>query len=74
MLSPQAQDDGSKYGYGVWLYEKENGSYRYSLMGDDPGIRFNSFVDLEKNLKVVIMSNAYNNVWKYNKAILEMFD
>ncbi len=74
MLSPQAQDDNSKYGYGVWLYEKENGSYRYSLMGDDPGIRFNSFVDLEKNLKVAIMSNAYNNVWKYNKAILEMFD
>lgn len=73
MLSPQAKDDNSIYGYGIWLREKENGSYIYYLMGSDPGISFNSFVDIDNNLKVVIMSNVNDNVWKYSKYILEMF-
>ncbi|WP_242948260.1 serine hydrolase domain-containing protein [Clostridium frigidicarnis] len=73
MVSPQAQDDKEMYGYGVWLHRKDNGNYIYQLVGGDPGVSFNSFVDLESNLRVAIISNEENNVWKYGKSISEMF-
>lgn len=73
MISPQVEHENNIYGYGIWLRKKTNGSYIYYLMGSDPGISFNSFVDVENHLKVIIMSNTSDNVWKYNRDILKMF-
>ncbi|MDT8718341.1 serine hydrolase [Clostridium sp. 19966] len=69
MLSPKAGDDSSLYGYGVWLKKNKQDGYIYYLMGSDPGVSFNSFVEEASNIKAVIMSNENCNVWKYNRNI-----
>ena len=70
MLSPQASDEEDIYGYGVWLCNKGNDSYYYFIQGSDPGVSFNSFVDIDDNIVATIVSNTHNDVWKYNNDIL----
>ncbi|MBE3085716.1 MAG: hypothetical protein IMZ64_05805 [Bacteroidetes bacterium] len=58
MLSPQASDEEDIYGYGVWLCNKGNDSYYYFIQGSDPGVSFNSFVDIDDNIIATIVSNT----------------
>lgn len=43
MLNPYAQDEeGSHYGYGVWMKKKDDTILVYHVMGYDPGVNFRS--------------------------------
>lgn len=70
MLSPQVKENC--YGYGVWIREKEKGSYIHYFQGFDPGVSFVSSHDSEDNLLITITSNFSCNVWRLNKKIREL--
>lgn len=72
MLFPQARDEKSIYGYGVWLCEKKENSYFYYVEGSDPGVSFLSFIDMDIGLVTTLISNYHNNVWKYREDILTL--
>ncbi|WP_408606154.1 serine hydrolase domain-containing protein [Jeotgalibacillus campisalis] len=46
-----------KYGYGIWMNEKNGSIFKLHVMGYDPGISFCSSVYPQSNSKLVILSN-----------------
>lgn len=68
MLSPKGVP---YYGYGIWLRKLNDESYRPYFQGEDPGVSFVSYYDLETDIHVTAVSNYCDDVWTVAKEILE---
>jgi len=70
MLSVQAEDDGDRYGYGVWFKSRRDRLVPY-IQGCDPGISCVSSFDRTTDTTVTILSNKGDDVWSMEKRITE---
>ncbi|MDM5453786.1 serine hydrolase domain-containing protein [Peribacillus simplex] len=59
LLEPHitTEDEGTFYGYGIWISKKNDGIFKYHIMGYDPGVSFNSAVYPANRMITVITSN-----------------
>ncbi|WP_164670353.1 serine hydrolase domain-containing protein [Virgibacillus doumboii] len=74
LLQPHVKvNDLVQYGYGIWMNKKDNGVYKYHLMGYDPGVSFRSSVYPDLDLKVIIPSNKESGPFDVTIAIEDYF-
>jgi CubicO group peptidase (beta-lactamase class C family) len=66
MFSVQSCDEAEDdyYGYGVWLKKIEEDVFHPFFQGSDPGVSFISRYNPESKVRVHIVSNKGENVWK----------
>jgi len=66
MFSVQSCDEDKEdyYGYGVWLKKIEEDVFHPFFQGSDPGVSFISRYNPESKVRVHIVSNKGENVWK----------
>lgn len=69
MLKVQSNDKDSRYGYGVWLFRKNENEYVPYIMGSDPGVSFYSMYDYQDQLEITIISNFEEDVWSIAREI-----
>jgi CubicO group peptidase (beta-lactamase class C family)/protein tyrosine phosphatase (PTP) superfamily phosphohydrolase (DUF442 family) len=62
-----------KYGYGCGVYKLLDGS-RYSIVGGDAGVGFDSRHFVEENITVSILSNFTNGEEDLREAVMAFFD
>ncbi|WP_128896748.1 serine hydrolase domain-containing protein [Longirhabdus pacifica] len=72
MLSVQAKDDSTMYGYGVWMDVDKDGEEYYFVQGSDPGVSFYSALDIKRKVSITLMSNMHHDVWKYSNNIMDV--
>ena len=70
MISVQASDDESKYGYGIWLTDDEEPWFT----GYDPGVCFFSLFDRKRSLMIVAISNTSDDVWEIGSNVRDAID
>jgi CubicO group peptidase (beta-lactamase class C family) len=66
MFSVQScdEDEEDYYGYGVWLKKIEEDVFHPFFQGSDPGVSFISRYNPKSKVRVHIVSNKGENVWK----------
>lgn len=64
MFSIQSNDEESCYGYGIWLQKVAGAALHPFFQGSDPGVSFISRYHPERMLRIHIVSNKGENVWK----------
>jgi hypothetical protein len=64
MFSVQSHDDDDYYGYGVWLMKIEEKVFHPFFQGSDPGVSFISRYNPMSRLRVHIVSNKGQNIWR----------
>jgi len=66
MFSVQSSDEDKEdyYGYGVWLKKIEEDVFHPFFQGSDPGVSFISRYNPKSKVRVHIVSNKGENVWK----------
>ena len=64
MFSVQSFDDNDYYGYGVWLMKIEEKVFHPFFQGGDPGVSFISRYNPQNKLRVHIVSNKGQNIWR----------
>lgn len=58
LLMPHSYCGGDcYYGYGIYIIKKEEGIYKYFLMGGDPGAEFISSFHPDKKIEITVMCN-----------------
>jgi CubicO group peptidase (beta-lactamase class C family) len=62
MITPHSKTEHLSYGLGVWLEDIE-GTYHPFIMGQDPGVSFQSGYDIDTLETYVIVSNTEQGVW-----------
>lgn len=67
-------DEGVDYGYGIWINKKGNTTFKYHVMGYDPGVSFHSAFYPQYGIKIAIPSNENSGPFKMMKTIEEYFD
>jgi len=68
MLQPHAKGNELFYGLGVWLKET-SGQYYPIIIGQDPGVSFESGYDIIHSHTFVIISNTEYGVWPIARQI-----
>lgn len=71
LLTAHVQEEGSYYGYGVWIDKKDDTVSKYHVMGYDPGVSFHSAFYPEDSRMVVVCSNKSSGAYKIMTAIEE---
>ncbi len=73
LLTPHvaADEDGWRYGYGVWIDQRGGETVKYYLMGYDPGANFHFGFFPAKEAMVVVCSNQSNGAYAMMEAIEE---
>jgi CubicO group peptidase (beta-lactamase class C family) len=69
MFSVQSCDEKDYYGYGVWLKKIDETIFHPFFQGSDPGVRFISRYSPESRLRVHMVSNKGENVWRLASKI-----
>ena len=69
MFSVQSCDEKNYYGYGVWLKKVDETIYHPFFQGSDPGVSFISRCNPASRLRVHIVSNTGENVWRLASQI-----
>jgi CubicO group peptidase (beta-lactamase class C family) len=62
-------DEGEYYGYDIWISKKNDGIFKYHIMGYDPGVSFHSAVYPANRMKTVIVSNESMGPYDIARAI-----
>lgn len=62
-------DEGEYYGYGIWISKKNDGIFKFHIMGYDPGVSFHSAVYPANRMKTVIVSNESMGPYDIARAI-----
>ncbi|MBM7833255.1 serine hydrolase domain-containing protein [Clostridium sardiniense] len=58
LLTPQVYVNYDVYyGYGIYIVKRDDGIYKYSIIGGDPGVSFESIVYPNKEIEVTILGN-----------------
>jgi CubicO group peptidase (beta-lactamase class C family) len=57
-------DDGSCYGYGIWIHNGNNLENIFYFQGQDPGVSFISEYNPKKDIQITLVSNFGDNVWR----------
>lgn len=74
MLTLQSSYGDEHYGYGIWLEKSNDNKYFPFFQGCDPGVSFISFLDLNKNINITLVSNFGCNVWSIRRKIRDYFN
>lgn len=71
LLTPHAatDEDGWLYGYGVWINQRGGETFKYYLMGYDPGANFHFGFFPATESMVVVCSNRSNGAYAMMEAI-----
>lgn len=69
MFSVHSSDGDDYYGYGVWLEKVGETVFHPFFQGSDPGVSFISRYNPENGLRVHIVSNKGENVWRLASKI-----
>jgi CubicO group peptidase (beta-lactamase class C family) len=69
MFSVQSSGEGEYYGYGIWLEKVDETVFHPYFQGGDPGVRFLSTYSPERRLRVHLVSNKGQSVWKLASEI-----
>jgi CubicO group peptidase (beta-lactamase class C family) len=64
MFSVQSCDEEDYYGYGVWLKKIDETIFHPFFQGSDPGVNFISRYSPESRLRVHMVSNKGENLWR----------
>jgi CubicO group peptidase (beta-lactamase class C family) len=64
MFSNQSCDEENYYGYGVWLKKIDETIFHPFFQGSDPGVSFMSRYSPDSRLRVHMVSNKGENVWR----------
>ncbi|GAA0071059.1 serine hydrolase [Clostridium sardiniense] len=58
LLTPQVYVNYDVYyGYGIYIVKRDDGIYKYSIIGGDPGVSFESTVYPNKEIEITILGN-----------------
>ncbi|MBY0754097.1 hypothetical protein K5V21_01380 [Clostridium sardiniense] len=58
LLTPQVYVNYDVYyGYGIYIVKRDDSIYKYSIIGGDPGVSFESTVYPNKEIEVTILGN-----------------
>ncbi len=68
------ENEDGKYGYGVWMFPRTDGSYFPYFQGCDPGVSFVSLLDRKTDTTAVLVSNYGDNVWKIMRNIVQQLN
>ncbi|MCL6570119.1 MAG: beta-lactamase family protein [Bacillus sp. (in: Bacteria)] len=72
LLSAHTQvNDGSFYGYGIWIKKEKNRILKFHIMGYDPGVSFHSAYYPDTSIKVVVCSNKSEGAFEVMRVIEE---
>lgn len=69
LFSVQSSDGDDYYGYGVWLKKVGEAVFHPFFQGSDPGVSFISRYNPGNGLRVHIVSNRGENVWRLASKI-----
>ena len=69
MFSVQSRDEKNYYGYGVWLKKVDETIFHPFFQGSDPGVSFISRYNPDSRLRVHLVSNTGENVWRLASKI-----
>lgn len=72
LLTPHAEEnEGSYYGYGVWIGMKNGSVYKYHVMGYDPGVCFHSAYYPGAETTLAVCANISSGAYKMMMGIEE---
>ena len=63
------EEEGSYYGYGIWINKKDETVAKYHVMGYDPGVSFHSAFYPDDSRIVVVCSNKSSGAYKIMTTI-----
>ncbi|WP_271853610.1 serine hydrolase [Planococcus maritimus] len=69
LLTVQAQQGETAYGYGVWIDQQEEEIVKYHVMGYDPGVNIHSGYYPKHKSIVTVLSNAAEGAYDIVKVI-----
>lgn len=70
MLTPHVEvREDVYYGYGLWIHKRENQTYKYHVMGYDPGVSFHSAFYPNKRITLAVPSNRSDDAYDVMKAV-----
>lgn len=72
LLTPHTEgEDGSFYGYGVWIGKQNEQVVKYHVMGYDPGVNFHSAHYPASGINLVVCSNISSGAFQMMTSVEE---
>lgn len=62
-VKAESEGENEYYGYGIWIYKKDEKPVEEYIVGSDPGISFKSTVIKEKDIMYTVISNTSDGAW-----------